>query len=252
MGLVGNSDQDLAAYLFHQGNNFESYSYLGAHAMPEDSGFCVVFRVWAPHAMAVSVTGDFNDWRRDSNPMQRVTGNGVWQTVISGVNPYDKYKYCIRAHDGAILFKADPFGFHFETRPGTATRFYDLGGYVWGDENWCRGRKPLYDRPLNIYEMHAASWRRHADGNFLDYRTLARDLAQYAVDMGYTHIELMPITEYPYDGSWGYQVSGYYAPTSRYGTPHGFMAFVDTLHQAGIGVIMDWVPAHFPKDAFGL
>ena len=243
---------DYALYYFHQGKSNRAYTYLGAHRTAVDA---VTFRVWAPHASAVSVIGDFNGWRTDSARMEKLPDSDVWEVTVHGVQVYDNYKYHITCADGvSIRDKSDPFAFHCETRPGTASKFYEMDGYKWKDKKWQaqKGSSDPYAAPMNIYEVHAGSWRRHADGSFLSYRELADELIPYVKDMGYTHIELMPLSEYPFDGSWGYQVTGYFAVTSRYGTPHDFMAFVDACHQSGIGVIMDWVPAHFPKDAYGL
>ena len=237
-------------YLFNKGENARSYDYLGAHFQPDGS---VVFRVWAPHAQGVSVVGDFNGWNSGANPMRPLTG-GVWETEIANLHVFDVYKFAIRTADGRELLKSDPYAFHTETRPKNASKLYDLSGYDWQDDEWLAHRKKVrvYDEPINIYEVHAGSWKQHDDGNFYSYRDLADALIPYVVDMGYTHIELMPLGEYPFDGSWGYQVTGYFAPTSRYGEPKDFMYFVDRCHQAGVGVILDWVPAHFPKDAYGL
>ncbi|MDR1629022.1 MAG: 1,4-alpha-glucan branching protein GlgB [Oscillospiraceae bacterium] len=242
---------DTALYFFHEGNSTRAYDVLGSHRLNEDS---VVFRVWAPNARAVSVVGDFNEWNHAKNPMKRIGKSGVWECVIAGIEQFDAYKYAVTAKNGVQCLKSDPYGLHMETRPGTATKFYELDSFVWNDGQWMRERQGanIYDRPVNIYELHAGSWRRYKDDNFLSYRDLARDLIAYVSDMGYTHIEFMPLAEHPFDGSWGYQVTGYYAMTSRYGTPHDFMFFVDECHRAGIGVIMDWVPAHFPKDMHGL
>ncbi len=240
-----------AEYFFHQGTNSHAYDYLGAHARPDGS---VVFRVWAPHAREVSVTGDFNDWDTQACFMRRVTDGGVFEAVVPNVKIYDSYKYYIRGADGIGRFKADPYAFHAQTRPETASKYVDISDYAWQDAAWLESRraKNIYESPVNIYEVHAGSFRRYPDGNFFSYRALADELIPYVTDMHYTHIELMPLGEYPFDGSWGYQVTGYFAPTSRYGTPQDFMYFVDRCHAAGIGVILDWVPAHFPKDAHGL
>lgn len=238
-------------YLFDRGENARAYEYLGAHFCEDGS---VVFRVWAPNAVSVSVVGEFNGWQGDASPMSRVDDSGVWETVISGLKVFDTYKYAIRTKDGRELFKCDPFAFHSETRPANASKLYDIEGYEWHDSKWLEKRKKtsVYDSPVNIYEVHAGSWKQYDDGNFLSYRAMADELVAYVKDMGYTHIEFMPLSEYPFDGSWGYQVTGYFAPTSRYGEPKDLMYLVDKCHQAGIGVIMDWVPAHFPKDAHGL
>ncbi|MDO4566596.1 MAG: 1,4-alpha-glucan branching protein GlgB [Oscillospiraceae bacterium] len=244
-------ENSLPLYLFHQGSNYEAYRYMGSHPEEREGLSGYVFRVWAPKAKAVSVIGDFNEWDAHAHPMEKISG-GVFELFIAGAKQYDAYKYNILTADGRELQKSDPYAFHFETRPANASKCFALEGYEWGDEKWIRAKGPLYERPMNVYELHAGSWKRCEDGSFLSYRMLADELADYLPDMGYTHIELMPVAEYPFDGSWGYQVTGYYAPTSRYGTPQDFMYFVDRLHRAGIGVILDWVPAHFPKDAFGL
>lgn len=216
----------------------------------------MVFRVWAPDAKNVSVTGDFNDWSETENPMKQLKNSGgVWEAEIKNIKPYDMYKYCITAADGRTLMKCDPYGFHMETRPGTATKYYEIDDcYEWHDEKWVEGRngKNIYESPVNIYEIHAGSWKQYDDGNFYSYRALADALVPYVKKMGYTHIEFMPLTEYPFDGSWGYQVTGYFAATSRYGEPKDLMYLIDKCHGNGIGVILDWVPAHFPKDANGL
>ena len=242
-----------AIYYFHQGTNYESYRYFGAHSCTLDGQEGVVFRVWAPHAQSVCVVGDFNDWNETAHPMQLLNKEGVWECFVSGVAIFDAYKYVVETGEGEKRYKADPFAFHAETKPGTASKYYPLDGYAWKDDAWQRrpGTNP-FESPMNIYEMHLGSWRRHEDGNVYSYLDLAKELPAYLKDMGYTHVEMMPVTEFPFDGSWGYQVTGYFAPTSRFGTPHDFMALVDALHQAGIGVILDWVPAHFPKDAHGL
>lgn len=250
-----NDPKELPIYLFKQGNNFESQRFFGAHFEQRDGLDGVVFRVWAPRAKAVSVVGDFNSWVPKATPMKNLDPDGgIWEAFVAGLRVYDIYKYCVTTPDDELVFKADPYAFHAETRPANCSKVYDLSGYHWRDEAWCAKRKrenPL-ERPVNIYEMHAGSWRTYQDGNPLNYKDLAAQLVPYLVEMGYTHVELLPVMEYPFDGSWGYQVTGYFAPTSRYGTPHDFMAFVDACHRAGIGVIMDWVPAHFPKDQFGL
>lgn len=238
-------------YLFEKGENARAYEYLGAHFCEDGS---VVFRVWAPNAVSVSVVGEFNGWQGGISPMHRVDNSGVWETVIDGLKVFDTYKYAIRTKDGREIFKCDPFAFHAETRPANASKLYDIEGYQWHDSKWLENRRKtsVYNSPVNIYEVHAGSWKQYDDGNFLSYRAMADELIPYVKDMGYTHIEFMPLSEYPFDGSWGYQVTGYFAPTSRYGTPKDLMYLVDKCHQAGIGVIMDWVPAHFPKDAHGL
>ena len=244
---------DTPLFHFLQGDNCHAQDYLGAHPANVDGQDGYVFRVWAPHAKGVSVMGDFNDWNEDSHPMNRLDG-GVWELFIPGMKQYDTYKYAVHARDGRVLAKSDPYAFHAETRPGNASKLYDLSGYQWGDQKWLEYRKShtVYHSPLNIYEMHLGSWRRTGEGEFLSYRDMANWLVPYVKEMGFTHVELMPITEHPLDASWGYQCTGYFAATSRFGIPHDLMYLIDQLHQAGIGVILDWVPAHFPKDAFGL
>ena len=247
------AEHEVPLYLFHEGSNAQAYSYFGAHRKNADT---VVFRVWAPHAVRVSVVGDFNDWSDDADKMQLVPqSDGVWEAQVKGVKLYDAYKYHIFSKNGVETMKADPYGVHMETRPGTATKYYEIdNGYQWTDDAWITARQQqnIYKSPVNIYEMHAGSWKRYPDGNFYSYRALADELVPYLKKMGYTHVEFMPLTEYPFDGSWGYQVTGYFAATSRYGTPEDLMYLIDTCHNAGIGVILDWVPAHFPKDANGL
>lgn len=247
------SENDVPLYLFHEGSNSNAYEYFGSHRKNKNT---VVFRVWAPDAKNVSVTGDFNDWSETENPMKPLKNSGgVWEAEIKNIKPYDMYKYCITAADGRTLMKCDPYGFHMETRPGTATKYYEIDDcYEWHDAKWVEGRngKNIYESPVNIYEIHAGSWKQYDDGNFYSYRALADALVPYVKKMGYTHIEFMPLTEYPFDGSWGYQVTGYFAATSRYGEPKDLMYLVDKCHENGIGVILDWVPAHFPKDANGL
>ena len=237
-------------YLFHQGTNAKAYEFLGAHGNGDGS---VTFRVWAPNAEWVGVGGDFNGWQPHNAPMEKISV-GVWECTVDGVKGYDSYKFQIKTRDGRLIYKSDPYAFHTETRPDTASKFYGLPDFKWTDKNWLKKRKAkdIYASPVNIYEVHAGSWRADGDGYTLTYKGLAEELVPYVKEMGYTHIELLPITEHPFDGSWGYQVTGYFAPTSRYGTPEDFAYFVDKAHAAGIGIILDWVPAHFPKDAFGL
>ncbi len=235
---------------FHDGNLADAYKYMGAHRCGDET----IFRVWAPNATAVSVVGDFNGWDDTAAPMTRISDFGIFEARISQVNTFDNYKYAITAADGRVMLRADPYAFHCEIRPGTSSKLYDIEGYEWHDQKWCseRAKRDIYSSPINIYEIHAASWRRFENQNCFDYEKLAHELCEYVKDMGYNYIELMPMSEYPYDGSWGYQVTGYYAPTSRYGTAKDFMKFVDICHENGIGVMLDWVPAHFPKDAHGL
>lgn len=230
-----------------------AWTYFGSHPCETDDGPGYLFRVWAPKAEAVSIVGDFNQWTPGVSLMKQI-GGGVWEGAVPGLVRYDCYKYAVTAADGKVRLKADPYAFHAETRPGTASKIYDLEDYQWEDGAWLshRKRKLVYHNPLNIYEVHLGSWRRTGEGEFLSYRDMADWLVPYVKEMGFTHVELLPITEHPLDDSWGYQCTGYFAATSRFGTPHDFMYLVDQLHQAGVGVILDWVPAHFPKDAFGL
>ena len=245
---------ELPTYLFKQGNNFESHRLFGAHPVTVSGVKTTSFTVWAPNAKAVSVVGDFNLWDSEANPLVNIENSGIWQGYVAGLKEFDIYKYSIISQAGVEVLKADPYAYHAETRPGNCSKIYDIEGYKWGDKDWCSLRKKadVINTAVNIYELHLGSFRRYDDGNTLSYAALSDELISYVKDMGYTHIELMPVTEHPFDGSWGYQVTGYFAPTSRYGTPHDFMKFIDKCHQNGIGVIMDWVPAHFPKDEFGL
>lgn len=243
--------KEMPVYLFHQGTNAHAWELLGAHRqLNGKTNFCT----WAPHAAAISVVGDFNGWDAAANPMTRLNEQGLWGATVELTHDYDCYKYQITTANGRTLYKADPFAFHTQTPPENASKIYRLAGYRWHDAEWMteRAAQDARSLPVNIYELHIGSWRRNADGNYYSYLQLAEELPTYLTEMGYTHVELLPPTEHPYDGSWGYQVTGYYAPSSRYGTPHDFMTLVDALHEAGIGVIMDWVPAHFPKDEFGL
>ncbi|MDP4119525.1 MAG: 1,4-alpha-glucan branching protein GlgB [Bacillota bacterium] len=252
--MIRKNDDRSHLDLFHSGDSFVAYEYFGAHFMNIDGIDGVMFRTWAPNALSVSVVGDFNNWDKTANYMTKISASGAWETFIPGIKQYDIYKYCVESSYFEKLLKSDPYGFHFQTRPENATLVYDISGYQWNDEEWLkdRAKKNNKEAPMNVYEIHAGSWRKYEDGNFFNYQKLADELIPYVLDMGYTHIELMPITEYPFDDSWGYQVTGYFAPTSRYGTPHDFMFFVDRCHMAGIGVIIDWVPAHFPRDAHAL
>lgn len=238
-------------YLFNTGAARRAHYLLGCHYIPQLQAHR--FAVYAPNARSVSVIGDFNGWTPGVAPMVKSSG-GVWFAFVEGLEPGALYKYYLEGYNGEPLYKADPFAFHAETGPQTASRVWDLSGYTWHDERFLkrRAKADVQASPMSVYEVHIGSWRVGKDETFPWYRNVADQLAAYCSQMGYTHVELMPVTEYPFDGSWGYQVTGYYAPTSRYGTPQDFMYFVDTLHAAGIGVLMDWVPAHFPKDAHGL
>ncbi len=239
---------------FLQGESTRAYEFLGSHFVTWDNRGGVVFRVWAPNAKSVSVVGDFNDWNPDANYMYRISDSGVWELFIEGVWEFACYKYCVETPWNDRLMKTDPYAFHCQTRPDNASRVYYIDGYEWNDSAWYDYKKEHshFKQPINVYEMNAGSWRKFEDGNQFSYRKLADELVPYVKDMGYTHIEFMPLTEYPFDGSWGYQVTGYFAATSRYGEPKDLMYLIDRCHQEGIGVILDWVPAHFPKDAHGL
>ncbi len=246
---------DLDLYLHSEGRHWEIYNKLGAHPREVDGVKGVNFAVWAPNARRVSVVGDFNRWDGRVHPMEQHSDSGIWELFIPGIGVGAKYKYEIKSHFNLYQAeKIDPYSFHAERRPNTASLVAELDSYEWGDDRWMAERtesNPL-TAPMAIYEVHLGSWKRKEGNEWLTYRELARDLVSYVKEMGYTHIELLPIAEHPFDGSWGYQVTGYYAPTSRFGTPQDFMYFVDQCHQNGIGVIVDWVPAHFPKDGFAL
>ncbi len=242
---------DLPIYLFHQGTNYHAQDFLGSHKTQIDGESAIVFRVWAPNAKEVSVVGDFNDWKVGANPMTKISVQGVWETTVKGLKNFDAYKYAIT--NQRTILKADPFAFHFETAPKTASKIYDLSGYKWRSVDYDKKKQKYnpYTSPINIYEVNLLSWKREENGDYYSYRKLAEELVPYVKEMGYTHVEFMPITEFPFDGSWGYQVTGYFGVTSRLGTPHDFMRLIDEFHLAGIGVILDWVPAHFPKDEYG-
>lgn len=240
---------------FLDGKNYKSYEFLGAHI-----GICnkisgTYFRVFAPNAHKISVIGDFNNWDKNKNPLKRMSNSSVWECFFpEKIKNFSMYKFYITDKYGNSFQKTDPYAFHFETRPGTASKIFDIEGFNWTDKKWIdkKASSNILDIPVNIYEVSLSSWKRYNDNNYFSYKNLADELVPYVKNMGYTHIELMPITEYPYDGSWGYQVTGYFAPTSRFGTPHDFMYFVNKCHEYEIGVIIDWVPAHFPKDKEGL
>ena len=241
-------------YLFHEGTQTRAYTMLGAHPARQAGRSGVRFSVWAPHAEGVWLEGDFNNWCGDGFAMDRLPGSGIWVLFVPEVKPGALYKYAIRHASGEMRIKADPVAFAAELRPHTASRVVNLGGFAWTDAAWLSRQRqnPPYGQPLNIYEVHLGSWRRRADNSFLTYRELAHELVDYAVDMGYTHLELMPVAEHPLDGSWGYQQTGYFSVTSRYGSPEDFMYFVNRAHEQGLGVIVDWVPGHFCKDDHGL
>ena len=242
-------------YLFHQGTNYHAQEMLGAHFIEQDGKKGVRFTVWAPNAKAVSVVGEFNDWNVFIHPMNRIDDGEIWEAFVEGLGEGEIYKYAIEPQwGGPRIMKADPYGFYAEKKPQTASRTYDMNHYEWGDAAWLKRKEEesSYERPMLTYEVHAGSWRRTLEGEYLSYRELADQLIGYVKDMNYTHIEFMPLCEHPYDGSWGYQATGYFAVTSRYGTPDDFRYLVDTAHQNGIGIIMDWVPGHFCKDEQGL
>ncbi|MGM9618955.1 MAG: 1,4-alpha-glucan branching protein GlgB [Oscillospiraceae bacterium] len=238
---------------FHEGTETYAYRFFGAHPEQGEDGPCWRFRVWAPQAQAVALVGPFNGWDETACPLENA-GSEVWECVVPGLREPEEYKYVITARDGRKLWKADPYAFYASLRPETNSRLYDPEGYAWGDGKWLRSRRmrDWRQRPLNIYEVHLGSWRRKEDGSFYDYRELGDELADYVSEMGYDYVELLPVTEHPLDASWGYQCTGYFAPTSRWGEPKDFKYFVDKLHQKGIGVLLDWVPSHFCKDAQGL
>ncbi len=240
---------DVDLHLFSEGQHWELYEKFGAHLREIDGGRGVYFAVWAPNAQRVSVVGDFNGWDGRVHPMRKLLGTGVWELFVPGVGDSAHYKFELRTHSGALLLKSDPFAFFAQHGRETASLVYDLDRYRWNDEAWMadRPKRNIASSPMSIYEVHLGSWRKRADegDRFLSYIELAESLLTYVLEMGYTHIELMPIAEHPFEGSWGYQVTNYYAPTSRFGKPDAFRYFVDRCHQAGIGVIIDWVPAHF-------
>ena len=253
LGVIGELDR----YLFGEGRHYQLYHKLGAHPYTYRGQDGYYFAVWAPHAAAVSLVGDFNAWNPDATPMKSVADSGIYELFVPGLGVGQLYKFAITTHTGTILFKADPYAFSAEYRPGTASVTADIRGFKWNDSKWMESRAGTdpVKAPISIYEVHLGSWKKknrpEKDG-YYTYMEAAHELADYILEMGYTHVELMGIAEHPYDGSWGYQVTGYFAPTSRYGTPAEFMYFVNYLHKKGIGVILDWVPAHFPKDAHGL
>lgn len=246
-------------YLFGMGTHYKIYRKLGAHLTNREGQDGVYFAVWAPNARQVSVVGDFNGWDVNANKMERLDPLGIHALFVPGVLEHSRYKYCVIGQDGRQVLKADPFAIHSEVRPGNASMVEQLDGYHWNDSTWMKKRKAdaAKEKPMAIYEVHLGSWKKHPFSSvnpqgFYNYKQVAHSLADYVLEMGYTHVELMGMAEHPFDGSWGYQVTGYFAPTSRHGNVHDFMYMVDYLHQKGIGVILDWVPAHFPKDEFGL
>ncbi len=247
---------DLDHYLFGQGTHYEIYKKLGAHPVKDGRKKGVYFAVWAPHAKSVSVVGEFNEWDKTANKMERTEPLGIYTCFIPDVAEYAMYKYCIETYKGEFINKSDPFAYHAELRPGTASKVFDISNIKWADNAWMEQRSEWKhtEQPMSVYEVHIGSWKKHPEGEdgFYNYREFAKEIAKYVKDMGYTHIELIGIAEHPFDGSWGYQVTGYFAPTSRYGTPEDFAWMVNYLHKNKIGIILDWVPAHFPRDAHGL
>jgi len=250
---MAKSKLDYPIYLFNEGTNCEAYKLFKLSYVARNGRKNWRFRCWAPRAKSVSVVGDFNKWMHGKNPMVPI-GGGIWECCIAGLKKFELYKFSVEGVDGVVRPKADPYALHTETPPATASKVYDLNGYIWKDKAYLaqNSRKNFYQSPINIYEVHLGSWKRHEDGNYLTYLELIDTLIPYVKEMGYTHVELLPITEHPFEGSWGYQVGSLFAPTSRYGTPHDFMAFIDACHKEGIGVFLDFVLSHFPKDAFGL
>ena len=246
-------------YLFGQGTHYDLYNKLGAHPMTVDGEEGVYFAVWAPNAEAVSLVGNFNEWDENATPMERLEPLGIYEIFLPEMKIGDIYKYCVTTKAGYTILKADPYGFQAELRPNNASVIADISDFKWQDSRWMKKREKFDDKkdPMFVYEVHPGSWKKHeqteedVDG-FYNYREMAHELAKYVKDMGYTHVELMGIAEHPFDGSWGYQVTNYFAPTSRHGSPEDFQYFINYLHQQNIGVILDWVPAHFPRDAFGL
>ena len=246
-------------YLFGQGTHYDLYNKLGAHPMTVDEEEGVYFAVWAPNAAAVSIVGDFNEWDENATPMERLEPLGIYQIFLTEIKVGDIYKYCVTAQDGKKTLKADPYGLQAELRPNNASVVADISDFKWHDSRWMKKREKFDDKknPMFVYEVHPGSWKKHEqteedEDGFYNYREIAHELAAYVKDMGYTHVELMGIAEHPFDGSWGYQVTNYFAPTSRHGSPEDFQYFMDYMHEHNIGVILDWVPAHFPRDAFGL
>ncbi len=257
MDLKIHYDKDVSyeSYLFHEGTNYRSHEFLGAHKFVDDKmEDAVSFSVWAPRAREVFLIGDFNDWNEENIPMKKFEKSGIWTVVVEGVKEFDSYKYKIISDSGEVRFKADPYAFHAEERPHSASKYFDINGFEWNDKKWQKSKEnvDVYNMPLNIYEANILSWKKNEDGTQYSYRQFADEIIPYLKKMGYTHLELMPIMEHPFDGSWGYQITGFFAPTSRYGTPHDFMYLVNECHKNNIGVILDWVPVHFCKDDHGL
>ncbi len=247
-------DWEEDCYLFHEGTSYKSYEFLGAHSINLDNKEAVRFIVWAPRAREVYLMGDFNDWHEENLPLERLGQSGLWNICLENVEDFDSYKYRIISYEGEVRIKADPYAFHAETKPKSASKYYDLKGFQWEDESWLKLREKISDdeKPMSIYEVNLSSWKRNSDNSVYSYMELAKELVRYVKTMEFTHVELMPIMEHPYDGSWGYQQTGYFSPTSRFGTPKEFMYLINEFHKNEIGVILDWVPLHFCKDDHGL
>lgn len=252
-GMAKNT-YDYPVYLFNEGTNYSSYRFFKPSYVVKDKKKMWRFRVWAPNAKSVSIVGNFNNWNRNVNTMKRINGSGIWEGFVRALKRYDIYKFSVEGAAGKISLKSDPYALHTETPPYTASKIYDIRGFKWTDKQYLDKRKTKnhYSEPMNIYEIHLGSWKKYDDDNYYNYKKIADELIPYILRMGYTHIELLPLTEYPFDGSWGYQTTSLFAPSSRFGTPHDFMYLVNKCHENGIGVIMDFVLSHFPKDEFGL
>lgn len=248
------NEGEFDAHLFHEGTFYRSYEFLGSHGVKGENGEAVRFVVWAPNAKKVYLMGDFNDWNEGDLPLKKIGDTGLFHICVYNIDEFDTYKYRILAYNDEVRIKSDPYAFHSETKPKTASKYYHIKGYSWGDEKWMEERKAIdsNSEPMSIYEVNLSSWRRKKNGDSYSYTELAKDLVSYVKKMKFTHIELMPIMEHPFDGSWGYQQTGYFSPTSRFGTPKDFMYFVDECHRNDIGLILDWVPVHFCKDDHGL
>ena len=243
---------EVPLYLFGKGSNFEAYKFFGSHLGKNGSAGGCWFRVWAPNAKSVALVGDFNNWNETSDVMFPIGDSGCWEIFIEGIKELEIYKYAVTGADGILRMKADPYGAYMERSPSTGSRVFEIDDYSWNDSSWISKRDGFYERSVNIYEVHINSWKQHNDGTFYTYLEFAKEAIPYLKEMGYTHVEFMPLAEYPFEGSWGYQGIGYYAPTSRFGNPRDLMEMVDLFHQNDIAVILDWVPAHFPKDGAGL
>ena len=254
MALNIPKEYELPLYLFHEGSLHTAYDFFGSHPCKREGAEGRVFRVWAAKAQGVSLVGDFNNWNAEANRMEQLGDTGVWEVFVTGLKTFDSYKYAVTGCDGVTRMKADPYGTHMGVAPETVSKVFDIDDYLWSDKKYLaeKKKKDIYNSPMNIYEVHLNSWKTCETGKYYSYTDFAREIIPYLLDMGYTHIEFMPLAEFPFDGSWGYQGIGYYAPTSRFGTPKDFMMMVDLFHAAGIAVILDWVPAHFPRDEAGL